>query len=125
MRNLYKICWLLPGLLLGCNRQDTEALQRINQKVVIRAEALTGEVKSVPSLQWHPPQDVTLDARVAARLRWDKQLADVPIEVTAVGNIVEVKGKVRNLEQRRRVVMLVESTTGVEGVRDLLVESER
>ena len=38
---------------------------------------------------------------------------------------VEVQGKVRNLEQRRRVVMLVESTTGVEGVRDLLVESEK
>jgi osmotically-inducible protein OsmY len=125
MRKLYKICWLLPALLVGCNRQDTEALQRINQKVVSRAEAVTGEVKSTTTLQWQPSQDWKVEARVAARLRWDKQLADVPIEVTAVGNVVEVRGKVRNLEQRRRVVMLAESTTGVEGVRDLLVDSER
>ena len=62
---------------------------------------------------------------MAARLRWDKQLADTAIEVVPAGAGVELRGKVRNLEQRRRAVMLADSTAGVEGVKDSLVESER
>jgi osmotically-inducible protein OsmY len=126
MRTSCKYVWLLLVVLTGCNRQDTEALQRISRKVIARSEALTGEVKNSAVTQWHGAQpDASLEARVSARLRWDKQIADIPLEVKAVGNTIEVKGKVRNLDQRRRVVMLAESTTGVEGVRDLLVESDR
>jgi hypothetical protein len=126
MRKSCKYCWPLLILLAGCNRQDTEALERIGRKVVARAEPLSGEVKNSAAAHWQGTHhEVGLDARVAARLRWDKQLADITVEVKAVGNIVEVTGKVRNLDQRRRVTMLAESTTGVEGVRDLLEESER
>jgi osmotically-inducible protein OsmY len=125
MRSLCKYGWLLVILLAGCNRQDTEALQRISRKVQVRLEPWGGEVKSNAAAQWNGTlQDIGLDARVTARLRWDKQLSDLSIDVKAIGNIVEVRGKVRNLEQRRRVAMLVESTTGVEGLRDLLIESD-
>jgi hypothetical protein len=124
MRILRNPCWLLL-VLTSCNRQDTESLQSITHKVRSRADGLTGEVKSSTPTQWQGSLEVALDARVTARLRWDKYLANVPIEVKAVGHLVELQGKVRNLEERRRVVMLAESTTGVEGVRDLLVESER
>lgn len=119
MKTRAKIAVLLL-LLAGCNRQDTEALQRISRKVVARSEPIT----SAARWQGASPE-AGLEARVAARLRWDKQLADLTFEVKAAGPIVEIKGKVRNLEERRRAVMLAESTTGVENVRDALVESER
>jgi osmotically-inducible protein OsmY len=122
---------LIPALVLaaGCNRQDTETLTRLSKKVVARAEAVTGEVRTGAAASWQGPAEDAVpggaEARVAARLRWDKQLADVPIEVVPLGNGVELRGKVRNLEQRRRAVMLADSTAGVEGVKDSLVESDR
>src|SRR5713101_3805492 len=92
MRIPRRPCWLLLLLLAGCNRQDTESLQSITHKVLSRADALTGEVKSSTPPQWHGNQEMALDARVTARLRWDKQLADVPLEVKAIGNTIEIHG---------------------------------
>ena len=63
--------------------------------------------------------------RVTARLRWDKELDGSAIEVIHVGTGVELRGTVRNADQRRRAVMLAESTTAVEGVKDSLVEVDR
>jgi BON domain len=125
MRTACKYAWLLL-VLAGCNRQDTEALERISHKVLARAEPWSGEVRNSAVWKWHnPKQEMDLEARVAARLRWDKQLADLALEVKATGNMVEVKGKVGDLDQRRRVIMLAESTIGVESVRDALVESDK
>jgi osmotically-inducible protein OsmY len=121
-------CWLLLALAFaaaGCNRQDTEALTRIGQKVQSRAEAVTGDLKSTTAASWHIVGDFGVDARVAARLRWDKELAGAAIDVLSSGTGVELRGKVTTFEQRRRAVMLAESTMGVEGVKDSLVESER
>ena len=118
-------CGLLLVLLAGCNRQDTEALARIGKRIAARAEALTGDVRSSAACGWQGPQESGVEGRVAARLRWDKQLPDTAIEVVPAGAGVELRGKVRNLEQRRRAVMLADSTAGVEGVKDSLVESER
>ena len=119
--------WLLLALALaaGCNRQDTEALSRIGKKIVARSEALTCDLKTSAASSWQVGQDSSLESRVAARLRWDKQIADTPVEVLATGNAVELRGTVRDLEQHRRAVMLAESTAGVESVKDSLVESDR
>ena len=63
---------------------------------------------------------MTLDTRVAARLRWDKALVNHKIEVTAADGVVELKGKVGDLIQRRRAVEIAQSTAGVNEVRDSL-----
>jgi osmotically-inducible protein OsmY len=63
---------------------------------------------------------MALDARVSARLRWDKTLSSEQIHVQATGGIIELKGRVRDLNQRRRAVELAESTVGTEQVLDLL-----
>jgi BON domain len=119
-------CWLLSALLMsGCNRQDTEALTRIGQKVQSRTEAVTGDLKNTAAASWHTVGEFGVEARVAARLRWDKELAGAAIDVLSSGTGVELRGKVATFEQRRRAVMLAESTIGVEGVKDSLVESER
>ena len=50
-----------------------------------------------------------LHDRVLLRLRWDKILADTPIEVAVTGREVELKGTVKNAEQRARATELAES----------------
>jgi hypothetical protein len=119
--------WLLLTLALaaGCNRQDTEALTRIGKKIVARTDAVTCDLKASAVTSWQVGPDGGPDGRVAARLRWDKQLADSPVEVQAFGNTVALRGTVRDLEQHRRAVMLAETTVGVEGVKDSLTESDR
>jgi len=126
MNTTRHVFWLLLALLMaGCNRQDTEALTRIGKKVQARAEAVTGDVKSSAATSWHAVSEFGVEARVAARLRWDRELTGASIEVVHVGSGVELRGTVRSWEQRRRAIMLAESTVGVEGVKDSLAEGER
>jgi osmotically-inducible protein OsmY len=126
--NTLRTChWLVLALALaaGCNRQDTEALTRIGKKIVARSEAVTSDLKTSAATSWQAVQEGSPESRVAARLRWDKPLADSAVDVQAAGNGVELRGSVRDLEQHRRAVMLAESTVGVESVKDSLVESDR
>jgi hypothetical protein len=115
---------LLLLLAVGCSRQDTETLTRLGTKLQGRAEALAGDLKSQAGHSWHGG-DFGTDARVAARLRWDKQLADQPIDVVPLGQGVELRGRVRTLELHRRAVMLAETTSGVDAVKDSLQDEER
>jgi hypothetical protein len=125
MRPRYRWLLLLLMVLAGCNRQDTEALARISKKLAARSEALTGDLQSSAATSWQGSLELGIAERVTTRLRWDKQLADATFEVAPLGTGVELRGKVRNLEQRRRAVMLAESTSGVDGVKDSLVQSDR
>jgi hypothetical protein len=121
--------WLLLGLAAltaGCSRQDTERLARIGKHLGARAEALTADCRASLGSNWNGVgEDVGLGARVWARLRWDKALAELPIQVQAAGATIDLKGTVRDLTQRRRAVELAESTTGVEKVNDQLQVAER
>jgi hypothetical protein len=120
--------WLLLGLSVlaaGCSRQDTERLARVGKRIAGELEALTADCRAGLGNSWHGGGP-GLCGRVAARLRWDKGLAGLPIEVHATGGTtVELKGTVRDLTQRRRAVELAESTAGVEKVSDQLQVSER
>jgi hypothetical protein len=120
--------WLLLGLTIlgtGCNRQDTERLARVGRRLVAKTEALAGDLRENLSggcwqgfcAAW---EQAGVDARVAARLRWDKDLAGASVSVQASGGAVELKGTVRDLTQRRRAVDLAERTVGVEKVTDAL-----
>jgi osmotically-inducible protein OsmY len=121
--------WRFCGPLLvfavlagGCNQEDAERMARVGRKLTNRAEALTGDQDGGLKKGWQAVRDgwqeTTLAGRVAARLRWDKRLADAHIHASATGNAVQLKGSVRDLEQRRRALDLAESTTGVEKVTD-------
>lgn len=125
--NVRQLC---PPLLVvaafaaGCNPDDTERMSRVARKLTARAEALTTDQDSGLNKGWQAVrngwQETTLAGRVAARLRWDKTLADCQIQTAAVGNAVELKGTVREPEQRQRAVELAESTLGVDKVTDAL-----
>ncbi len=121
--------WLayLALLLAGCDGQDADRLAKIGGKVADRIQMrATGDAGRFPdSLQSIRGGlgDIALDARVSARLRWDKELQDTPIQVVAIGNgVVKLSGTVPNLQLRQRAVHLARSTTGVNNVVDELTE---
>ena len=120
--------WLLglAALTAGCSRQDTERLGRIGKHLAARAETVTADCRAGLGSSWNGVgEGAGLEARVGARLRWDRGLAGLPLQVHAAGGTVELKGTVRDLAQRRRAVELAESTSGVEKVNDQLQIAER
>jgi hypothetical protein len=118
--------WLLAALLAvgGCSRQDADRLARVGRKSMCKAQAVLGHATCNLTNGWQGLPDglegAGVDQRVLGRLRWDRSLAETTIEVQAKGKQVELKGKVRDLAQRRRAVELAETTVGVEKVTDLL-----
>ena len=108
---------VLVLFVLGCNRSDQDHLARAAGKAREKINSASGESGRGLTTGW---QSMALDARVSARLRWDKTLSNEQIQVQATGGLIELKGTVRDLGQRRRAVELAESTVGTEQVLDLL-----
>ena len=114
--------WLAAGLLTaalagsGCAKHDTEALARIGRKLADRAENWIGEFKDHLDLGGGN----SVQARVTQRLRWDKALAESPIEVKGRGADVELNGILVDIALKTRAVELAQSTTGVANVVDNL-----
>jgi osmotically-inducible protein OsmY len=114
-RQLLSLLALLSlGAFVGCGRRDTECLSSIGRKVMDRAGSATASVRE--RLDGWRSQGGSLHEKVSHRLRWEKVLADVPIEVVVSGKEIELKGTVKTAEQRTRAVELAESTVGVERV---------
>ena len=120
--------WALAGLglavgTIGCSNEDPDHLARVAKCVAAKSEGLTGDADKTLT-GWQALQanldELTLDARVSARLRWDKDLAATPIQVQVRDGAVELKGTVRDLQQRRRAVELAQSTVGADKVVDRL-----
>jgi osmotically-inducible protein OsmY len=127
MRELSRkpVGWLLASLALlggGCSGADADILARVGRKVAGKVETLTANSKLASGWQSVRANvdDVAVDARVSARLSWDKSLVGVPIQVHASGGRVELHGTVPGLPQRRRAIELAESTAGVSEVVDAL-----
>jgi osmotically-inducible protein OsmY len=127
MKRMHGWCRLLGGLVLvagGCGRGDAERLARVGRKVAEKAEVVSENTNDRLHTGWHSFRGnldaAGLDARVATRLRWDKGLADMPIQVEVQGGMVTLRGPVADLDQRRRAVAIAESTVGVEQVLDAL-----
>jgi hypothetical protein len=117
---------LLLALALGCtgcSNGDSDRLARVARRVAAKNGTLTGTGgawQHLPSMD-----ELTVDGRVNARLRWDKALAGALIQVKFSDGSVELSGKVLDLEQHRRAVALVQSTVGVDEtkIKDRLEES--
>ncbi len=101
----------------GCNNSDRDHLARAAGKAREKVQGLTGETGQSLTTGW---QSMALDARVSARLKWDKSLSGEQIRVQATGAVIELSGTVKDLTQHRRAVELAESTVGAEQVVDLL-----
>ena len=120
--SLFLLAYL--ALTSGCSSDDTDRLARVGHKVAARAAALAPDSDNKLARGWQAVSkgsaETSLAARVFNRLRWDKNLADTQIQVSAKGAVIELKGTVQDLDQRRRAVEIAESTAGVEKVVDAL-----
>jgi osmotically-inducible protein OsmY len=121
--------WLafLGLLAVGCDGQDADRLAKIGRKAADKLQAQAGADpgRTPDSLQSIRGGigEFALDAKVSARLRWDKPLEGTAIQVAAMGGgTVKLTGTVPNFEARQRAVQLASSTSGVSKVMDELTE---
>ena len=119
--------WFVAGavlLICGCGEQDAVQLSRIGQLMAGKVEALTVDANAKLANGWQAMRgdatQVGLDARVAARLRWDKLLEKTTIDVHCEMGVATLKGTITEGAQRKRAVDLAQSTAGVEKVVDEL-----
>ncbi len=118
---------MVPAVLLavGCNRQDAECLGRIGGLLRQRFEALkqqspnTGLAQAVPGLSLSD-DGRALERSVENRLHSEPALANLPIQVRAEGGRVRLTGRVRDDDERRRVLTAVEEAAGAGNVIDAL-----
>ena len=116
--------WLWAALALlacGCGGEDVDRLGRICGKAAGKFQDMTGGPHGKLADGWQAVcgalGDTTPEARVAVRLRWDKQLAGADIQVQAAGpGAVRLQGTVADAAQQQRATELAESTQGVEQV---------
>lgn len=113
--------WLLLGLAAGCSRQDTECLGNIGRRLLAKTETWSADFKASWKGRYPGP---SLGSRVGSRLRWDKMLSEVPIDVQVHGGDIELVGTVPSPEHKQRAVALAETTTGVANVIDSLQVGE-
>jgi osmotically-inducible protein OsmY len=114
----------LIGLFLalaGCNRQDAECMSRIGRKVSAHAKSSAGEIGAKLDLGKREP---SLHEKVHDRLRFDKTLKDVVVEIQAKEKEIELTGTVNEDAQRLRAVELAETVVGVEKVIDSIKVKE-
>lgn len=114
---------LAVASLSGCNRQDAECLGRIGRKVSAHAKTSSGELGAKVDLSL-PKKEPSLQEKIQDRLRYDKTLDDVTLEVHAKGKEIELKGTVKRLEQRLRAIELADNVAGVEKVIDAITVRE-
>lgn len=113
---------LFPFSLVSCQSKDAERLAALGTRLREKAQGLVasggGPLRGLQSVPLRLGE-LSVDARVLARLQWDKGLADAVIEVHAVGDsAVELTGKVRDMDAKRRALELAQTTAGVEKVMD-------
>src|SRR5665213_3551528 len=116
--------WYLAALALlicGCGGQDVDRLGRIASMTAAKFNDMAGGPHGKLANGWDAVfgaiSETTPDARVAARLRWDKALDKADIQVEAAGlGVVRLQGNVIDAAQQQRAGELAESTQGVEQV---------
>lgn len=108
----------------GCS-QDADRLGRVCHKVAAKfdgvTEGLRGKLHNGAGAVRGSLSEASLDSRVALRLLWDKEMAGAEVQVSAAGpGVVELRGTVADLRQRRRAIQLAETTVGIDNVHDAL-----
>lgn len=116
---------IAAGIGSGCESEDADRLGKMGRVTAAKLEVLTNQSNERILGSLHAVQgnadETNIETRVQSRLRWEKSLADLEITVIATDANVELKGNVRNQEQRKKAIELTESTVGVENVVDSLI----
>jgi osmotically-inducible protein OsmY len=115
----------LMTMCVGCNRQDADCLARIGRKVAAHTKNSAGDIGSKLDVSWAgSKKEPTLQEKIQDRLRWENTLTDVSFEVNVNQKEVELKGTVKNAQQRLRAIELAETLVGVNKVTDAITVKE-
>ncbi len=115
-------------ILSGCNQKDKEKLGNIGRMVGSKMETAILDIKEEllkkRGKSSQPTKNVNFNSetaqKVSERLNNDSELKDSKIEVSEVNQTIVLKGRVGDLQQKRRAVNIAETTVGVKSVQDLL-----
>lgn len=111
---------LVVLVLLGCNRNDTEALARIGRTLAGHARSNVDNLGARLDLRGLGKREPTLQDKIQDRLRFENTLAELTLEVQVNDKEVELKGTVKSDLQRQRAAELAETVAGVEKVTNSL-----
>lgn len=111
-------------LITGCDDREMMKVRKVGDKVLDKVgqlgqEALAKMQRTVAEIPKTPEKWPLLD-RVQARLRWDQPLVKAPIHFRMEGDVLVVEGRVASASLKKRALDLIQSTTGVEQVKDRL-----
>src|SRR5579884_3753795 len=103
--------WVALGLLVltvGCQGEDADRLAKVGRTLRGKVQGAGDGNKLATQLQAVRADldALSLGARIAARIRWDKSLQGAKIEVRANGNEIELHGTVPDAAQRQRALEL-------------------
>ncbi|MFO0876984.1 MAG: BON domain-containing protein [Gemmataceae bacterium] len=117
--------WLLFMLMgLGCSSQDGDLMARIMQRTGEKLETTAGGSTNqfAGRLRSTAQPSIGLAERVDTRLRWDRYVDGVEVQVEFVEEgVVRLKGAVPDLARKQRILDITRTTMGVKDVRDELV----
>ena len=118
---------ILPVLLLSELPAQEGTAEKLGRRLDQGLEQLSQEVQEAWADVRKSVDKLSVQGRVYGRLRWDKSLAEEPIEVDVEGkDIVILAGRVPDEPTRQKAIQLAKDTVGVREVLDrLLVEPRR
>lgn len=123
------LIFFLSLTLAGCSDSDADKLRKVGDKTYDRAAVIVQQTwdelgRTLLDQQQSSPQHDLL-TRVQLRLKWDRDLAELPIVASAAGDVITLTGTVKAGEQKDRAISLANSTIGVSKVDDQLVVAEK
>ena len=117
---------ILPAFLLSELPAQEGAAERIGKRLDRGLEELREEVKQAWTDVRKSVDKLSVQGRVYGRLRWDKALAEEPIDVSMQDkNIVVLTGRVPDDDTRQKAIQLAKDTVGVRDVVDQLQVNPR
>jgi hypothetical protein len=112
---------ILPAVLLSELPAQEGTAEKIGRRIDRGLEQLGQEVQEAWAEVRKTVDKLGVQGRVYGRLRWDKALADEPIEVDVEGkDVVALTGRVPDEAARQKAVQLARDTVGVREVLDRL-----
>lgn len=115
-----KLLLLLVVLLPGCKTRDGDLLGQIFHRTGQKTQtALGGASTTFANRVRGTLTQIGIADRVVGRLRWDRYLEDVNVQVETVGEgVIRIEGTVADSSTKQRLLDLARATTGVVSVED-------
>jgi osmotically-inducible protein OsmY len=131
MRPSTLVAVLFSVFLAGCSDNDAEKLRRVGDKTFDRVSLLAQQVGEelgqtlLEQKKSTAAEPISVVERVTQRLRWDRDLAALEIDVAQQDDGILLSGKVKSDAQKKQAAELAEHTLGVQKVQNNLQVEEK